>query len=87
MARGSYETTGNPKPAPKPTPKAGPTLISSDTGDSISTSRFTTLVNYCRPDPETAEDIFSDPGRGGYDITSSPKPAPKPQPEPEKPSK
>ncbi|KAK8091854.1 hypothetical protein PG997_002215 [Apiospora hydei] len=81
MARGSYDTTGNPKPAPKPTPKPGPTIISSDNDGSTSTSRFQTLVNYSRLDPETAYGVFSDLGRGGYDITNSPKPAPKPRPE------
>ncbi|KAK7937643.1 uncharacterized protein PG986_014511 [Apiospora aurea] len=75
MARGSYDTTGNPKP--------GPTIISSESDASTSTSRFLTLANYNRLDPDAAaaEDVFSDLGRGGYDITNSPKPAPKPRPE------
>ncbi|KAK8109008.1 hypothetical protein PG984_014809 [Apiospora sp. TS-2023a] len=88
MGRGSYDTTGSPKPAP-PKPNAIPTIISSDNhGDgnsnrngnrSTSISRFAPLVNHSRFDPPVTEGGFlSDLGRGGYDITNSPKPAPRP---------
>ncbi|KAK8076325.1 hypothetical protein PG994_003597 [Apiospora phragmitis] len=89
-------------PPPKPKSKSsGPTIISSDNdgsnGASTSSngSRFAPLVNHSRLDPGAAEGFFfPDLGRGGYDITNSPKPAPKPvtdsprpkpAPKPEKP--
>ncbi|KAK7960626.1 hypothetical protein PG996_011271 [Apiospora saccharicola] len=82
MGRGSYDTTGSPKPAP-PKPNAITTIISSandgDENITNSISRFAPLVNHSRIDPPVTEGGFlSDLGRGGYDITNSPKPAPRP---------
>ncbi|KAK8007441.1 hypothetical protein PG989_001431 [Apiospora arundinis] len=92
MGRGAYETTNNPQPAPTSTPNARLTLISTMTthgetrdigrGSSQSISRFAELVNHSRLNDDemiAGEDGFVNLGRGGYDITNSPKPAP-PQP-------
>ncbi|KAK8117699.1 uncharacterized protein PG998_005980 [Apiospora kogelbergensis] len=98
MGRGGYETSGTPKPEPQPKPKTNPVIISTgddknNSGSEVYTScsctnRFAVLVNCSRLDEAAAtEDGLVDLGRGGYDITNSPKPAPKPveQPKPEKP--
>lgn len=92
MGRGSYDTTGTPKPAP-PKPQNGPPILligpSDNDGDNstgngsgstgTSTSRFAPLVNQSRADPPATEGGFlCDLGRGGYDISNSPKPAPRP---------
>lgn len=90
MGGGSYGTTGLPKPAP-PQTQATPTIaiISSEndgqtsnngtSSRSTSSSRFAPLVNHNRFDPRVTEGGFlADLGRGGYDVTNSPKPAPRP---------
>ncbi|KAK7909264.1 hypothetical protein PG985_015142 [Apiospora marii] len=82
MGRGSYDTTGTPKPAPpKPQTRTTTYLISSDNNDDASNmnSRFAPLLNHSRLDPPLTEGGFlADLGRGGYDISNSPKPAPRP---------